>query len=246
MKTGASPPGSSATTSTLPEADPWYVVTDGNQDAALNMALDAAWLEAAPNTRHPLLRFYGWSGTPASFGYFQKQSTAAALTRLRPLVRRPTGGGVVNHADDWTYSLVVPASHPWYALRAHESYRRIHEWILAALPTLAPRLTLASTRASGAPGSCFARAERNDLVFDGQKIAGAAQRRKREGLLIQGSINATPISATRLDWQAAMLDAATQRWNINWTPLPTPPAIRHRALELATAIYASTTFLHRI
>src|ERR1041385_1202773 len=110
----------------------WLLLQSGPDAAAFNMALDAALLEAMPRVRQPVLRFYAWTEPALSFGYFQKFSEVAAATPLRPLVRRPTGGGMVPHDADWTYSLVFPADHQWHALKATESYRRVHEWVQAA------------------------------------------------------------------------------------------------------------------
>ena len=101
------------------------------------MALDEALLEAMPRLNRPVLRFYGWTEPAASFGYFQKYGEVERLTHLRPLVRRPTGGGIVPHDADWTYSLAFPASHGWYRLKAAESYRRVHLWLQAAFALLA-------------------------------------------------------------------------------------------------------------
>jgi lipoate-protein ligase A len=152
------------------------------------MALDQALLEALPRLGTPVLRFYGWTEPAASFGYFQKYADAERATSLRPLVRRPTAGGLVAHDADWTYSLACPVTQAWYSLRAVESYRRMHEWIQSAFARLHVATELASDDRKGRPGQCFAGYERFDLLWRGRKIAGAAQRRTRDGLLIQGSV----------------------------------------------------------
>ncbi len=131
------------------------ILNSGPCDAAFNMALDEALLEAMPQLQQPVLRFYGWTQPAATFGYFQKFSDVAAVTRLRPLIRRPTGGGIVPHDADWTYSLVFPAGHEWHSLRAEESYRRVHEWIQAAFAELGVETGLAHCCKKSAPGQCF-------------------------------------------------------------------------------------------
>ena len=70
------------------------------------------------------------------------------------------------------------------------------------------------TRPAG-PGQCFVGAEKNDLLYCGNKIAGAAQRRNRDGLLIQGSVQAKAIGIDRKAWESAML--ANSEW-IEWKP----------------------------
>src|SRR5262249_6390018 len=110
----------------------WYLFLSGSGAPALNMALDEALLESMPRLARPVLRFYGWTEPAASFGYFQKYEAVERITALRPLIRRPTAGGVVPHDADWTYSLVFPTAHEWYAILAIESYRRVHQWLGAA------------------------------------------------------------------------------------------------------------------
>jgi lipoate-protein ligase A len=178
------------------------------------MALDEALLEAMPRLRMPVLRFYSWTDPAASFGYFQKYSEVERLTPLRPLVRRPTAGGIVPHDADWTYSLAFPTTHEWYSLTAIQSYERIHRWIQAAFMKLNVPTVLAPERRKPEAGQCFIGHEKFDLLWNGKKIAGAAQRRTRDGLLIQGSIQPPPLPLQRSDWENAMRETASDaRWN---------------------------------
>src|SRR5947199_45832 len=156
------------------------------------MAFDETLLESTSQSGKPLLRFYGWTERAASFGYSQKYAEVARLTLLRPLVRRPTGGGLVPHDADWTYSLVFPQGHWWYACRATESYRRVHEWIRAAFARLDVPTQLSPCCRKELPGQCFLGMEQFDILWQGKKIAGAPQRRNRQGLLIQGSVQPPP------------------------------------------------------
>jgi lipoate-protein ligase A len=180
------------------------------------MAFDEAMLETASRLGHPVLRFYGWTEPAATFGYFQKYAEIERATRLRPLVRRPTGGGIVPHDADWTYSLVAPPNHEWHSLKAEESYRRIHEWIQAAFAKLKINTELASCCKKSASGQCFVGHEKSDLLWHGRKIAGAAQRRNKLGLLIQGSVQPPPVSLARADWEEAMCAVARAKWKIEW------------------------------
>jgi len=186
----------------------FLLLNSGPCDAAFNMALDAALLEAMPRLQKPILRFYGWSEPAATFGYFQRFAEVERATLLRPLVRRPTGGGMVPHDADWTYSLAFPTNHQWYALKAVESYCRVHEWIQRAFVELNVVTELAPGCKKSAPGQCFAGHEQFDLLWHGRKIAGAAQRRTRDGLLIQGSVQPPPVALARTAWQSAMCAAA--------------------------------------
>ena len=134
----------------------WLLLDSGAGAGAFNMALDEVLLEMAPATSHPVLRFYGWTQPAASFGYFQKASEIEMLTRCRPIVRRPTGGGLVPHDADWTYSVIIPPSHAWYELRASESYERVHLWIQSSFELLKVSVELAACCRKEMPGQCFA------------------------------------------------------------------------------------------
>ncbi len=193
----------------------WRVINSGPCDAAFNMALDEALLESVSRLGAPVLRFYGWTQPAATFGYFQHFAEIERTTLLRPLIRRPTGGGLVPHDADWTYSLAFPAGHKWHSLRAEESYRRVHEWIQSAFTHLGVQTELAPCCKKTAPGQCFVGYEKSDLLWHGKKIAGAAQRRNKLGLLIQGSVQPPPLSLQRSAWEDAMRQAALAavRWS---------------------------------
>lgn len=206
------------------------------------MALDEALLEGAPQIAQPVLRFYGWTEPAASFGYSQKYSEVAAVTRLRPLVRRPTGGGLVPHDADWTYSLIFPPQHSWHRIKAIESYERVHAWISGAFAKLSVPTTLSPCCQKEIPGQCFVGAEKFDLLWHGKKIAGAAQRRTRNGLLIQGSVQPPPISLAKADWQKAMCDVAHEEFSAEWQPLEIKGELRERAEKLAQEKYSQRDF----
>lgn len=208
------------------------------------MAVDEALLEAAPALGQPVLRFYGWTESAATFGYFQKISEIERVTRLRPLVRRPTGGGLVPHDADWTYSLALPPAHAWHALRATESYERVHQWLRAAFARLGVAAELAPCCRKEIPGQCFAGHEKSDLLWHGRKIAGAAQRRTKTGLLIQGSVQLPP-GADRRDWQQAMGDAAQTDWGAHWEPWEISGALAGRVRELVETKYARADYNRR-
>jgi lipoate-protein ligase A len=220
----------------------WFLLQSGPGDAAFNMALDEALLEAMPRLQKPVLRFYGWNERAASFGYFQKYSEIERITLLRPLVRRPTGGGFVPHDADWTYSLAVPTNHNWYSLKAIESYRGVHEWIQAALTELNAAAELAPCARKSEPGQCFAGHEKFDVIWQGRKIAGAAQRRTRAGLLIQGSVQPPPISLARADWQTAMCKVAQMKFRMQWTNFELDETLRERTGFLAAQKYSQPAY----
>ena len=180
--------------------------------AAENMAVDFLLLQRYPQSDAPRFRHYGWRAPAFTFGYSQKISfVRGALPAGGPfdLCRRATGGGIVDHRDDWTYALVIPRGHPLEDVRATQSYREVHECLATALqrqgvPAVAKKSCepAADGAACGPSGVCFQRAELYDVEHSGrgEKIAGAAQKRNKHGLLFQGSIWRPAVGAP-IDWE---------------------------------------------
>ena len=173
--------------------------------AAENMALDFLLLQRYPETAAPRFRHYEWRGPAFTFGYSQKMEFVRAnlpVGETFDLCRRPTGGGIVDHRHDWTYALVLPRGHALYDERAPQSYRIVHECLAAALVALGQPATVKTECDPGesGPGICFQRAELYDVINPQtrRKIAGAAQKRNKHGLLFQGSIEKTAVRP--VDW----------------------------------------------
>ena len=223
---------------------PWQVLETAPAPAAENMAVDEALLELASHRAAPVLRFYGWSEPAASFGFFQRFRDIEQMTPLRPLVRRPTGGGLVPHDRDWTYSLVFPPSAEWYRAKATESYERVHAWVNAGFHKLGVSSQLAPQASHTAAGQCFVGSERFDVVIGDRKIAGAAQRRNKLGLLIQGSVQPPP-GVKRDEWQAALCGLATVRWNVCWAPFAPRADWNQRVQQLIAEKYSRREYNER-
>ncbi len=161
----------------------WRLILDPASSAAYNMAADEALLR---EVTVPILRIYNWADDAQTIGYFQKAEVAIPGV---PMVRRYTGGGLVDHRHDQTYTVILPRSHPWMELPTPESYSKIHEGVLAAIQRLGIPAQLAPCCDENESAACFQKAVKYDITApDGVKISGAAQRRTREGLLHQGSI----------------------------------------------------------
>jgi lipoate-protein ligase A len=221
---------------------PWYLLQSGPGGYAFNMALDEALLHGAPRLGQPVLRFYSWTEPAASFGYFQKYAEIERMTPLRPLVRRPTGGGLVPHDADWTYSLVFPPGDDWYSLTATDSYRRVHEWIQAAFARLGITTELAPSALKTQAGQCFAGQEKFDVLWHGQKVVGAAQRRTRDSLLIQGSVQPRWLALDRADWQQAMCEEACSGQGARWVAFALDAPLTERAQALVRQKYSQASY----
>jgi lipoate-protein ligase A len=205
--------------------------------AAENMALDFLLLQRYPHAGAIRFRHYEWRGPAFTFGFGQKigwvREQLPPAERL-DLCRRPTGGGIVDHRHDWTYALVIPREHAWWEARAAQSYHTVHACLAQALCELDQPVVVktqaekADPAVSAGPGTgvCFQRAELYDVVHEGtgQKVAGAAQKRNKRGLLFQGSIWKPAVDA-RVDWDVfggRFLAALAQAVEVPVAPTPWP------------------------
>jgi lipoate-protein ligase A len=219
----------------MPLFDSLQLFSDATpRGGAEQMALDEALLEIASR---PVLRVYCWEGPAVSFGYSQSLAEAGRAFPGLPLVRRWTGGGLVEHGRDWTFALIVPVGEPFAAVRPAESYRRIHAAVAGALGGSA-FLKCGSESAPG--GACFQRPVCDDVMESGgNKICGGAQRRTRKGFLHQGSVQGC---AWPEDMDARLAGLLAERVE----PYRVDEGIFTRAGELARVKYGAPEWLRKI
>jgi lipoate-protein ligase A len=235
---------------------------DAARSAAMNMAIDEALLEMASN---PSIRFYRWHSPALSFGYFGRFADVVDYAAQRDLVRRWTGGGIVLHGDDLTYSIIVPRSDPVFAGSSMSIYENVHRALCQALSVIAKHADLLAVAAGCVrrfyfpPGNfptvdgstlnsatitdrryndCFANPVRADVLVDGRKVAGAAQRRTRAGLLHQGSIQ-------QVDLVGNFARHFAEKLSENCSERRIDNELSDRAKEIAEKKYAAQAWLRR-
>jgi lipoate-protein ligase A len=203
--------------------------------AALNMAVDEALLETATTAT---IRFYGWVRPTVSFGYFGKFREAAEAGADRDLVRRWTGGGIVLHGTDLTYSIILPATDQYQARSPLDLYSDVHSAIREILIENGEKAVLANSASQKISEACFANPVRSDVLVDGRKVAGAAQRRSRVGLLQQGSIQLENLGQDFKERFVRNLCSSQQ-------PRQIDEEITQRAHEIAQQKYSQRAWLER-
>ncbi|MDX6768992.1 MAG: hypothetical protein SF051_05630 [Elusimicrobiota bacterium] len=185
-------------------------------DAAGQMALDEACLDLAA-VGEVVLRVYDWSGRACTFGYARSHAEVRAALDERGWrgvapVRRATGGGIVYHDGDLTFSLVFP----WdKALAPDHVYKNVHRGVYLALKDRGVSTALWSPREKplGASPCCFARAEPMDLVSpDGTKLLGGALRKRGGKGLYQGSLRPEGLGLARAELADAVADGAAREF----------------------------------
>jgi lipoate-protein ligase A len=172
------------------QAAPLIGLISPAQPGWLNMATDQALLDLADAEGRATLRLYSWEPSCLSFGRnesAQRRYDRGRITALGlDLVRRPTGGRAVWHAEEVTYALAAPVER--YGTLA-TAYRAIHAMLLAALRRLGVAGTLAASgAASHRQGACFATAVGGEILVEGRKLVGSAQLQQGRAFLQHGSI----------------------------------------------------------
>ena len=161
-------------------------------DGPTNMAADEALVRTAAESGIASLRFYGWRPATLSLGYFQASAARHSEARLAalPFVRRPSGGAALVHDQEITYALAIPpaamrhSGGPWMA--------QMHGIIAQALVASGIPRGLApvpdGTVVARGKVLCFQQCTPGDLLCDGHKVVGSAQRKYCRALLQHGAI----------------------------------------------------------
>src|SRR6266581_1346065 len=180
----------------------WELVIDGALDGSRNMAIDAAFLEQVEASPAPrtIVRFYTWSTPTISLGRNQKIDKAVDVDYCRAngidIVHRPTGGRAVLHDDELTYAVISNDSF-YFGDTIYGNYRRVSEALclgyndLGIAAILAPDTRKPDVLDNGIDPPCFLSPSRYELMVDGRKIVGSAQRRVRRSFLQHGSMPIT-------------------------------------------------------
>ena len=202
------------------------LIIDEPSDGAWNMAVDEALLLSVGGAGQgsATLRFYRWRQPTLSLGYFQRHADRQShhASRDCPLVRRSTGGGAILHDQELTYSFAIAVnSHVGVDLRDY--YFAFHETLIATLQTFEVEAELCSppptSKEREEPFLCFQRRAEGDVLLQGYKICGSAQRRHRGALLQHGSLllNKSPAApelpgANNLAQQAVTPEQIQNKW----------------------------------
>lgn len=170
--------------------NPSLYFRDGPLAGATNMAIDELLLDSACESGTPAsLRFYQWREPTLSLGYFQRlvDRKYHPASRDCAVVRRSTGGGAILHDRELTYSFTA-----WMGdgRKANMGgfYDDFHETLIETLREFGVQAEKCDDPRADSPFLCFQRRTLGDVLVDGAKIGGSAQRRRRSGLLQHGSV----------------------------------------------------------
>lgn len=176
----------------------WRWIESKAADGATNMAVDQALLEDAVIFGKPTMRVYSWFPYCISLGYHQSENTIHFDTcreRQIDVVRRPTGGRAVLHAEEVTYAVVVPQNASIFQHSITAVYNLINRGLLAGIRKLGVpakfekrSIDLRHHYQMLSSINCFSAVARCEIVVNGKKLIGSAQRHLTSGILQHGSI----------------------------------------------------------
>lgn len=213
------------------------------------MALDETLVRTY---RAPVLRFYHWTPGPAvTFGY--SQFYAAVKNQVTPAqgpaCRRPTGGGVVFHGEDLTFSLVFQSE----LNRPRDIYAALHSAIertlgeMGALSSSRQAAVVAAQYApmqKGVANDCFANPVEDDLLSGGRKILGGAIRRFDKIILYQGSLQCSDARENPV-FRRAVKAAAEQMLGVLFEPAAVDQPVMQQARQLAAEQYQTDAWTYK-
>jgi len=184
----------------------WQCLDSGPRSARDNMELDRALLEACAEESEPLLHLYDWQGDAATYGHFVdpfKLLKKEVVEREGlDLGKRPTGGGIIFHTSDLAFSVLVPASSSYFSENTLDNYAFVNQRVIAAISQMkGVKGQLLQNEPTGVDEHsrhfCMAKPTKYDVMIEGKKVGGAAQRKTRFGFLHQGSISLRPLNRER-------------------------------------------------
>lgn len=180
------------------------VIRDGARSGADNMAADADLLARRAPGDPTVLRLYRWSPPAVSYGYHQDPDDfdrEVIGRRGWGLVRRPTGGRAILHAQELTYAVVGDAPSARFGDDLHAVYSAINGALTEFLRRLglSPDISQGESLAAARGAVCFQTAGRHEVTVGGRKLVGSAQRRHPDRFLQHGSILTGPAHVDLLD-----------------------------------------------
>ena len=212
-----------------------FLLSSPELDVFAQMALDEAL--ALSNPEAFCIRFFRWKGVGVTFGYAQRIREVEKV--LPPgtgqkYTRRPTGGGLVPHFDDVTFSCVFPDGGVVSPL---EIYRRLHTAILLGLREAGLEVKLCETNSLPIPGEprggqCFIQPVALDILTEAGKVLGGAIRRQGNTVLYQGSLQLPNARARAAEFESAILRSLAKEWKLQWQPRDLPDSVQAVATEL--------------
>ncbi len=227
-----------------------FIIKTPPLDVFEQMAADEYFCQVMP--RKYLLRFFNWSKQGITFGFSQKksevQSKISADDLLIDITRRPTGGGIVFHKTDLTFSFIFynPGEFNPYSI-----YEKLHRAAFESFSKENIRLEILNSKTddykvSGPAMDCFSKPVEKDLLISGRKVLGGALRKFSDYMLYQASFQMPDARKRAKFYSLVFARAFSQNYSIDWKTYETGPADMEKIREIAYNKYCKEEWIGRI
>ncbi|MBP5286743.1 MAG: lipoate--protein ligase family protein [Elusimicrobiales bacterium] len=206
------------------------------------------------NAAQYILRFFNWASPGITYGYSQRRRQVEAAVRIagssiKDLVRRPTGGGIVFHDDDVTFSFIFPS--PELLFEPHKTYERLHTAINRKYRECGEDFTLMSGRtesyAVNSPAmACFSKPVTLDILYNDRKVLGGALRKTGTKMLYQGSFQFPGARKRQAFHRRIIASALSEEFRLEWETVPFSEEMLEELRMLAVNKYRTEEWNSRI
>ncbi|MBI4655872.1 MAG: hypothetical protein HY746_03890 [Elusimicrobia bacterium] len=201
-----------------------------------------------------ILRFYNWKNPGITFGYSQRYKTiygsvSKEISRYLEMARRPTGGGIVFHESDVTFSLIFPWPREFKPMKA---YSMLHTAVNAAYRESGIKSEISNAAAANydinhpAAMNCFSNPVDRDILYNGKKILGGALRSFGDYMLYQASIQAENARTECSFHREIITKAFAGEFNVIWVKTELSESRLEKTKELALLKYRTVQWNERI
>ena len=221
-------------------------------DVYEQMAADESLCDTMPAPY--LLRFYNWKGPGVTYGYSQRRKAVAgamqaAGSAIQAVTRRPTGGGIVFHETDMTFSFIFPA--PGAFFEPGKTYDRLHRAINAEYARLGIPFDLLNEKTkdyavNDPVMNCFAKPVNMDILYNGEKVLGGALRKFGDYMLYQASFQAPDARQNERLHRNAVIKALGGEFGLEWEAAGISPETLARTEAITAEKYRTAAWNERI
>ena len=199
------------------------------------------------------LRFYNWSGPGVTFGYSQRISAVRSRVgpekAALPLVRRPTGGGIVFHESDLTFSFVF--HQPGVYFEPSKTYDRLHRAITLGYARAGVSFELlnektADYKTNNPLMDCFTKPVNLDILYNGIKVLGGALRKFGDYMLYQASFQAPDARSNAAFHRQIIINALGVEFGLSWRAAGFSEREADKVKTLALSKYGAREWNERI
>ena len=193
------------------------------------------------------LRFFNWQNKKAiTFGYAQRSKSLKEQFALGyQITRRPSGGGIVYHEDDLTFSIIFTSTQ-----KVEEIYKNLHTAIAGELKKYINKVqnyeqkNIFKPVENGQSKACFANPVLDDLMVEGKKILGGAIRRFNNRILYQGTLQIAQ-ARTKEEYKKAIKNALEKFFNEKSCEKEVSQEVLTQVYNQAEQVYKSAAWINK-